>query len=229
MNIREIKFNQRQIKLNYRDDSDESVIEEIFKDRLYRRLDQIIPVLTNPIVDVGAHIGVFSLYAGALNPKVKIFALEPEPKNFELLKENNKLNRNKNIVAKQCALHWDEETTTSLYLSPNNHNHSTVKKTKNQLAVPAIELDKFLTKNNIAEIGLIKLDVEGAEFNLLPAWTDKIWNKINYIALEYHETNHNKREELEDLIRSHGFSLEHFPSPFDKRFGLLIGRNKKNN
>jgi len=227
MNNRPIKFNNQKLNILYRDDSDESVIDEIFVDRLYRRLDEIIPDLINPIIDVGAHIGLFSLYARILNQTAVIYALEPEANNFDLLKQNLKLNSQTNIIARQLALHWLPDKTTPLFLSSNNHNHSTYQKNDHPVNVSAIELQKFVDTNNIDRIGLIKLDVEGAELNLLPSWSDQLWNKINWIVLEYHTNSSRRKAELQDLIRSKKFSLEHFPSPFDHRFGLLIGKRKK--
>ena len=67
-----IKHNHHTLSITYRDDSDLSVIDEFFVDKMYRSADQLIAECREPILDIGAHIGMFSIYASILNPKVKI-------------------------------------------------------------------------------------------------------------------------------------------------------------
>jgi len=224
-----IKHNHHTLSITYRDDSDLSVIDEFFVDKMYRSIDDIIPNLKNPILDIGAHIGMFSLYASILNPDVKIIALEPEPENYKLLKENLKQNHCKNVTTKQVALTHTDKTTIDFYLSDNTHTHSTIKPVNQSthIEVPATILKKLIAQNKLNKIGLLKMDIEGAEFSIIRNTTQDTWNKIQYIVVEYHESEKNKRADLENIIRSHGFSVEHFPNHFDKRFGLLLCRNKK--
>ena len=59
MYSKQIKFNHQTININYRDDSDLSVIGEIFVDKMYRSVENIIVNAKNPILDIGAHIGLF--------------------------------------------------------------------------------------------------------------------------------------------------------------------------
>ncbi|MBI5222016.1 MAG: FkbM family methyltransferase [Candidatus Magasanikbacteria bacterium] len=224
--IRDIKFNRRQLKLIRRDDSDQSVIDEIFVDRMYRCLEPIIPSLVNPILDIGAHIGLFSIYARLLNPAVPIIALEPELDNFMLMKKNLKLNCVTNIITKQTALIDDGAPTVKLYLSKNTHNHSTMPLSADFVQVPAINLDKLAEEYKLKIIGLLKIDIEGAEFGIIKTLKHLNTKTFENMVIEYHEAGNNKRGDLENIIRQHGFSVEHFPNKFDKRFGLLLCRNK---
>ena len=80
--IRELRFNHHQLKLIWRDDSDLSVIDEFFIDKMYRSVETIISNIKNPILDIGAHIGIFSIYSKIINPQSEIIAIEPEPKNY---------------------------------------------------------------------------------------------------------------------------------------------------
>ena len=102
--MKKFDFGGRKLKVNLRSDADQSVFEEIFKDCDYRILDEVIKNASDAIIDVGAHIGLFSLYASVLNPDVPIFAFEPDIDNFLLLKENLKLNNVKNVKAKNLAV-----------------------------------------------------------------------------------------------------------------------------
>ncbi|HBU07090.1 MAG TPA: hypothetical protein DEB09_03315 [Candidatus Magasanikbacteria bacterium] len=237
---KQIKFNSQNININYRDDSDLSVIDEIFVDKMYRSVENIILNTKHCILDIGAHIGLFSIYASVLNPKIKIIDLEPEPDNFALMKENLKLNHCKNVEAKCLAVipsecegslfkSTDEQLTTNLYLSNNSHNHTTstghlTTKPPDHITVTAMTLEKLIGNK---KIGLLKMDIEGGEFDIVKNMEYRIWGMIDCIAVEYHENENNKRSDLENIIRSHGFSVEHFPNHYDKRFGLLVCRNKK--
>ncbi|MBT4121277.1 MAG: FkbM family methyltransferase [Candidatus Magasanikbacteria bacterium] len=227
MILKTLKFNNKNLKITYRDDSDLSVIDEFFVDKMYRSIDSIIPNLKDPILDIGAHIGMFSLYASILNPDAKIISLEPEPENFKLLKQNLKQNHCKNIFTKQVALSHTQDTNINLYISKDTHTHSTFSKTDSSIEVNTTTLEKLITQNRLGRIGLLKMDIEGAEFEIIKNIKQDTWGKIQYLVIEYHESENNKRTDLENIIRSLSFSIEHFPNHFDKRFGLLLCRNKK--
>ena len=237
MLTKDIKFNKKIIQINYRDESDLSVIDEIFVDKMYRCVEPIILNTKYHILDIGAHIGLFSIYASILNPDAIIIALEPEQENYALMKENVKLNHCKNITTKQLALSGSDEKTVPLYVNENSHNHSTL--TPKHLTtlppdhtdVPATSLENLLAQPSFAmatagKVGLLKMDIEGAEYDIIENMEDGTWNMIENIIVEYHEFENKNRAVLEDIIRKHGFSVEHFPNHYDKRFGLLLCRNK---
>lgn len=261
--IREIKFNNQKVQFIYRGNDDMSVIDEFFVDKMYRTIEPIVANTKNIILDIGAHIGCFSVYARKLNSVSPIIAIEPEPNNFELLKENLKLNHCKDVTVKQMALiksnvmlsevasnatkskHLIEEKDPStsppaggsaqddeikivtLYLNKDSHNHSTFYETKNSILVTAINLEELIRKNKLEKIGILKIDIEGEEFSVIKNIKPDTWNLIENIILEYHDFRGNNHNDLENIIRSKGFSIEHFPNHYDKRFGLLICRNKK--
>jgi hypothetical protein len=121
----------------------------------------------------------------------------------------------------------NDNPDTVLYLSDNTHNHSTTLESDNYIGVPAINLEHLIKQNKLEKIGLLKMDIEGAEFEIILNLKSKILNQIQNIAVEYHESPKNKRQVLENFLRQNGFSVEHFPNHFDKRFGLLVCRNKR--
>ena len=82
MNERNFVFNGQSLRLSVRDDADESVVNEIFKFREYRRAEEVIAGAKDPIIDAGAHAGFFCAYARTFNNKVKIYAVEPEENNL---------------------------------------------------------------------------------------------------------------------------------------------------
>ncbi len=71
--------------------SDWGIVREVFFDKFYgRAVSNLHPGAT--ILDVGAHIGVFSLFAARHIPQSSIFAIEPIPENYVLLEKNININ-----------------------------------------------------------------------------------------------------------------------------------------
>ncbi len=101
--LREIKFQGHKIIFEEYDEVDRSIAAEIFKLREYRAAESIISA-AKIILDVGAHIGLFTLYCHALNANAKIIALEPEPKNFKRLNANLGLNSIESVTASPSAM-----------------------------------------------------------------------------------------------------------------------------
>ena len=117
------------------------------------------------VIDVGANIGYFTLLCSELAKKV--YAFEPEERNFKILCENIKLNHRANVVTIQKAV-GDINNKATLYLSRNESGeHSLiqgrVKRVKAQTEVDVVKLDDIIED----EIDLIKIDVEGNEIAVL--------------------------------------------------------------
>ncbi|MBI4234864.1 FkbM family methyltransferase, partial [Candidatus Peregrinibacteria bacterium] len=122
MVIKHFKIAGRELSLNLPDKAAFWVFEEIFENRDYRLLDEILKS-AKVVFDVGAHVGLFSIYAGLLNDRVKIYAFEPIEDNFLILKENLKKNGIKNVIAKNLAL-GSVSGMREIYVNEDSHNHS---------------------------------------------------------------------------------------------------------
>lgn len=225
-----IKFNGRNFKVELRDQADKSIVAEIFQLREYRGAEEIIKTAKFPIIDAGAQAGFFVLYCRALNPEVKIYAVEPEANNAKALARHLKTNRIKDVKVMQQALGGQTEQR-EFYISKDTHNHSLIGLNEEDLAgkkvISSISLTDFLRKNKLNKISLLKMDIEGAEYEVLSNLPPEGWQKISVILLEYHDLKEHNHRELENLIRQNGFRLEVFPSHFDKKLGYMIARNKR--
>ena len=111
------------------------------------------------------------LFASSVGKEGKVFAFEPEPSNFEILKKNVKTNNFQNVILENVAV-TNSTGTTELYLSEKAAGQHRIYKSKdvnkNHVSVKTIRLDDYL--NNIPffeKISFIKLDVEGSEFGVL--------------------------------------------------------------
>ena len=170
-----LKFKEKNINLFLRDEVDVSVMREIFKVREYKKIEEIIKNAKYPILDVGAHAGFFSLYVRALNPTVKIFAIEPEKENLKMLKKNLEANGIEYITNTPLTpLKRGKDSSTSvgmttviegaiakntekriLEVTPDNQNHflketsTTSRSSENDNWVQAYSLSDFCKENNI--------------------------------------------------------------------------------
>lgn len=124
------------------------------------------------VVDIGAHAGFFTLIAARnVGAEGKVFAFEPEPRNYELLAKNIALNSYDNVVAEQKAV-TDANGTLELFLSvldSGSHSiySSAARGVADSLTVDATTIDTYLETHGSPRVGLVKLDVEGAEISAL--------------------------------------------------------------
>ena len=123
------------------------------------------------IIDIGANIGFFTLYALIKNPNSKIIAIEANPKNFKVLEKNildNKLNYNVQIFNNVVT---SNEGPQPFYLSSNSGWSSIYNKrgAKNgeMIHVEPISLSGLFKKSNLEIVDLLKIDIEGAEYDIL--------------------------------------------------------------
>lgn len=122
------------------------------------------------VLDIGANIGYYTLILARLvGNGGKVYAFEPDPSNFALLKKNVAINQYKNVVLINKAVS-DKEGDIPLYLDNQNkggHRLFAPKKPSHvAIEVESIFLDSFfLDKDD--NISFIKMDIEGAEFNAI--------------------------------------------------------------
>lgn len=129
---------------------------------------------TNPrvIFDVGANIGCASVLFANAYPNALIFAFEPEPKNFELLKINTQAY--KNVKLFNMALGATTESRL-LMASDDEKNlggfsfYSAGANSKKTQRVEVVGVADILEHERIPKIDLIKIDTEGCEFEILNA------------------------------------------------------------
>jgi FkbM family methyltransferase len=123
------------------------------------------------VVDIGANIGYYTLLAARrVGPQGKVYAFEPEPRNFKLLSENLRLNGYENVVPIQKAVS-NKAGTTSLFLSPRGStSHSLLPsrdRSKRTITIETVTLDEFFAAEGNPAIQVVKMDIEGWEIEAL--------------------------------------------------------------
>ena len=123
-------------------------------------------------VDVGAAFGIYTILGSKrVGLRGKVVAIESQPNNFEMLTHNIKLNKLTNVIPLNYAV-YSKETKLKLYSNYSVMPQRTEEKNKEKFVeVNADTLDNLLQQNGISEINWIKIDVEGAELEVLKELT----------------------------------------------------------
>ena len=179
------------------------------------------------IIDVGAHIGCFTIDVAKKARKGKIIALEPTKKSYELLKENIKINNFQNIIADNLGI-WKKTDIISLYTNENDSIGNNLFKKTNQIEeINVISLSECIEKYDIEKIDFLKMDCEGAEFEIILGLTDETLKKIKKMSIEVHMMR--KEFAVEDLMKflqQHDFTVN-IKSTFYEMTSMLYAENKE--
>ena len=150
------------------------------------------------IIDVGAHIGLFALFASQFCKNGKIFCYEPIKENYKILIENIEMNQIQNIFPNNLAV-TKETSRVKIFLNDDQSGHSMFIQNKNFVEVDSKSLSDIFIDNGIKECDFLKLDCEGAEYEIIESLPSDLFTKINKTAIEYHMVD-TKPELLEQLI-----------------------------
>ena len=221
---KEIKLFGKPLTLTFRNEGDQAIADEVLQEREYRFCEEIIKSATTAMVDIGGHLGFFSLYASVLNPKVPIYTFEPHAGNYALLKENLKQNRVKNVFPKNLAVSH-QLGEVELKISQEDLNHSiihAIEGTGETQKIGTITLEKILERNRLEQVDLLKMDCEGAEFEILEQASPFVFKKIKSIALEYHDwVPGGDHQRLKKYLEAQGYQVKDYPNHKMKALGFL--------
>lgn len=188
------------------------ICAEIFKDRIYRPFLSDRKDLT--ILDLGAHVGIFSLYAQKY-AKI-IYAVEPSIEHFQILDFMVGFNKFKNIKTFKLAISnknkelqfYHNKNKTMFSLTPSKIDNSFTPE-----MVKVVTLIKFLDDNKIKKVDFMKMDVEGEEFNIISSDSfTEASKRIDTIVLETHTWVNKKPDQLAFALQDRGYTVQSLKS-----------------
>jgi FkbM family methyltransferase len=165
------------------------------------------------IVDIGANAGVFAVWAAKRFPQGRVIALEPAAEMFGYLRRNLDASGASNVVAANLACAGRTGQVT-LYTRGEHGLNSLYQKDvygsafAPLAAVEAVSLDELFARFSVERCELLKLDCEGAEYEILMGASPATLGRIRSIALEYHlGMNEHSPQELAAFLDRHGFRV----------------------
>ncbi len=178
------------------------------------------------VIDIGAHIGAFTAFAAKHAPHGQIFAFEPFPENFQLLQDNVALNDFHNVQMFNLGVGGRSEEV-QLYLDEaNDAGHSMFSVTDNAITIKLVSLDSIFDDNNLDRCNFLKIDCEGAEYEILFNTSKATLAKIIMMAMEYHDRMYREKNvnDTVKLLSANGFTVQ-LPTP-EATQGLLYAKKK---
>lgn len=169
--------------------ADERVIAHSFdEDIFFQGASEYQAAGDHIIIDIGAHIGTFSLLVSSMVQRGKVFSIEACKDSFNLLRINVALNSAENISAHHLAI-MDKKGTCRLSYDTEigNWGHSVVSQVSDYgEEVEACSLENFLDENNIDNCHFMKVNCEGAEFPILLNTPGRVLHRFEKILVLYH-------------------------------------------
>jgi len=159
------------------------IFDEIYIDKCYD-----INFIKNPstIIDIGANIGIFTIRAAKRWPNAQILCYEPEHSNFKLLRKNLSLNFINNAKLFKLGV-AKEESSQVLHMNPKNRGMHSIYETNESSQYIEIQctcLKKLFEENGIKMCDLLKLDCEGAEYEIIESLDEDLSSRIKCIVAE---------------------------------------------
>ena len=230
LETRELRIKDIPFKKPVMDISDHEPVfmnyEEFFVDRVYDNLDMDN---CKTVLDIGANVGLWTKYILSRNAK-NVYSFEPNKKAIELLKNTTKNDSNVTIVEKavykeKSTLQFyidDSNSLTSSLLSASGHNPS--------YNVDAITLEDAINLTGEEKIDLVKIDIEGAEFDIIENLSKDVFDRVDSFLIEFHDFYFTegmlKVDELEKNLFAAGFTT--YRSPIDKVKYVFASKVRKN-
>jgi FkbM family methyltransferase len=204
--------NGRELNLSHHN-LDVVVLFQVFCERVYPTHSKAV------VVDIGANIGLFSLYAAFCRAE-KVYAFEPNREAYLCMRENIRRNNLGNVIVPYhyaVTSRSNEVVTIPKAASPQNRiAHESAGDDEHE-SVNTISLNDIVGIEGISRIDLLKMDCEGSEYEILASISQSTFSKIDRIIIEYHD---GKAEEIDEELKRHGFKLER-QAPQTERMGML--------
>lgn len=191
---------------------DAQIVRKILVDAEYTRGGFDIPA-GGIVVDVGANLGSFSLLAARVAGHV--YAFEPGPREYELLRRNLERNRIGNVTAVAaaiggadgtCVLHLGRESALNTVRADRVRGSAEGSVTVRQMSLKSV-FEAF----GIERCDLLKLDCEGAEYDILYSAPPALLDRIDRITMEYHvaptEDKRTTADGLGEYLERRGFDI----------------------
>jgi FkbM family methyltransferase len=175
---------------------------------IFLRREYTVDPADEIIVDCGANIGVFTLYAAARAPRAHLFAVEPFPSTFHKLQENVRRNQLGNRITCLPIALAACDGMVNMYAAAEvpSHLRQVIKPSgADTVSVPASSLSSLIQRMGTSNVDLLKIDIEGSEHPALLAAGPPAFSSVQRLSVEYHQTG--DKDALFSHLKAAGFEL----------------------
>ena len=156
------------------------------------------------VIDIGGNIGMVSIYLAKKYPFLKIYAFEPVKQNYENFLKNIELNNINKDIIKVFNLAITKDRRDVILTSPfynsgasniyNNFRGSGNIISNNDISIKSITFDDIFSNNNISKCKLLKIDCEGAEYEILYSANVENLKNCEYMRAEFHGKKYKQKD-----------------------------------
>jgi len=208
------------------------ILKETCLDRQYERAS--VPIRDGwSVVDVGASLGDFAVSVAKARPACRVYAFEPFPDSYSLLQKNLAVNHVDNVIPSPYAIGRGDSQMHLAMTTPEAVQHTTVagdvaRGAHASVPVPGITLERAFAALRVSLqcCDYLKVDCEGAEYDIFFSASDAALRAIRHICLEYHDgVTPYSHDDLARFFEQHGFEVRCTPNRAHRHLGLLHARN----
>jgi len=167
------------------------------------------------VIDVGAHVGLYSLAVSGY--AYRVISIEPHPINYRLLEINRIMNDIEQMIALNVAVVGVKCDNVKLYAGDHSGGHSiAIKSSSKWYRVQALTLDDIIKNYATDDKVLLKVDIEGAEFEVFKSIDLNTLKNIRRIVMEIH-LGHGSLDTIVNKLKEAGFTTKYFYPPLITR------------
>ena len=197
------------------------IFNEIFVERCYCPAWFYRAEPDHRVLDVGANLGLFSLFLASVAPGIRVFAFEPQPETFERLTRNLAENGLEgSIAARRLAVGRGRGEVRFSGVGGLASGHEAATSEGLGESVECIGLSEVLELAGGGPIDLLKVDTEGAEVEIVCFAPLEVWSSIARVVVEYHDLS--KRDQVLSSLQNCGYRCRVEPAPgYEHHLGLI--------
>ena len=160
--------------------------------------DKVLGLSSKPVViDVGANVGYLSAFTFTRFPSAKVLSVEPIPKNLELLRTNQEKNQQFNWQIIEGVLSDKNEPLEIQFDEADSFSTSAsmygLDKSSHSIKVESQTLENLMQTQELRNVHILKLDCEGAEYDILYCLNSELLNRVAFITMETHQVDEGQR------------------------------------
>lgn len=203
--LKKTNFSKHNFTIRCRNRIDRNVIDYVFFKQYHQNQDQLIN--SSPVIlDLGSNIGLTIADYKIKYPESKVYGYEMDKENFDLaIKNTSNFNNvklfNKAVWKNKGTIRYDNNNVPDAYTINNNYSNKGIE-------VECISIPDILIDNNIHYVDILKMDIEGAELEIIYNHNNSWLSKIKTINIEFHNQTDEEMEKHVSFFINKGFNAK---------------------